>query len=182
MATVFGDFTHKKDGLRADGGVHPEVAFAVTKSTHFVGGFVPGTLTTGTDVTGVDGTVYFGELFLPASKIIKGCGYLIGSVGGTDKAIVALYNSAGVLLANSATAGTTVGSSGGVQELDFTAQYAAVGPALYYVSVSVNGTTCRLRHGVVNGVRGGNAAGVFGTLAAITPPTAAAAYPIAYIY
>lgn len=182
MATVFGDLHRRHDGIRADGGIHPETALAVNVGTFAVGGFVPGTLTTGTDTTPTSGTVYYGELVLPVSKRITGIGFLVGSVGGTDSAVVALYDAAGAVVANSALAGTVVGSSGGFQQIALTAVYAAKGPGVYYVSVSVNGNTCRLRLSVAGGPRGGNAAGVFGTLDAITPPTSNAAAPIAYVY
>lgn len=129
-------------------------------------------LTYGTDSTPVSGTVYVGELWVPANATITGVSYLIGSVGGTDKAIVALYSSAGAVLANSALAGTTVGTTATYQQIAFTAPYAAVGPKQYFVSVSMNGTTARLRTIPAGGVvPATSATGVFGTLATITAPT-----------
>lgn len=142
-------------------------------------------LTAGTDTTPVAGTVYVGELFVPANATLTGIGYLIGSVGGTDKAIAALYNSAGAVVANSALAGVTVGTTATYQELPFTAPYAAVGPGQYWVSISMDGTTARLRTIPAGAILPTTlAAGVFGTLAAITPPTTftAANAPVAYSY
>lgn len=175
--------TASGDTFAAQGGILPygNAVFTATRAAFPVGQFAP-TLTTGTDSTPTAGTVYFGALYLPVNYTCTGIGYLIGSVGGTDSAIVALYDSTGAVVANSALAGTTVGTTATVQEIAFTATYAAKGPGLYYVSISTNGNTCRLRLSVASGVRGGSAAGVFGTLDAITPPTANAAAPIAYVY
>ena len=142
-------------------------------------------LTAGTDTAPVAGTVYVGELFVPANATLTGIGYLIGSVGGTDKAIAALYDSAGAVVANSAVAGVTVGTTATYQELPFTATYAAVGPAQYFVSISMNGTTARLRTVPAGAILPTTTAeGVFGTLDAITPPTTftAASAPVAYSY
>lgn len=143
-------------------------------------------LTSGTDTTPTSGTVYYGEVFVPGNATYTGIGYLIGSVGGTDKAIVTLYNAVGTVVANSEKAtGTTVGTTATFQEIAFVTAYAAVGPALYFISVSVNGNTCRLRTVAAGSVIStGSATGVFGTLAAITPPTTFTAdkAPIAYLY
>lgn len=155
--------------------------FTATRASFPVGAFAS-SLSGGTDTTPTAGSVYFGALFLPCNYTLTGVGYSIGSVGGTDSAIVALYDSTGAVVANSALAGTVVGSANTFQQIAFTGTYAAKAPGLYYVSVSVNGTTCRLRLTVAAGIRGGSAAGSFGTLATITPPTANAAAPIAYVY
>lgn len=165
-------------------GIIPQVAIAVTRDVTFVGGAAITSLTLGTDTTPVNGTVFFGELFLPVGRTLTGVGYLIGSVGGTDKAIATLYDRAGAVLVTSALAGVTVGTTATIQELPFTATYDAVGPALYYVSISMNGTTARLRTHVAGGIRDGSATGTFGTLASITPPTTSTGTkaPVAYVY
>ena len=143
----------------------------------------PAALTTGTDQTPVSGTVYFGSLQLAHRMEVTGVGYLVGSVGGTDSAIVAIYDTNGVVIANSATAGTTVGTTATVQEIDLTAKIVLDAPGLYYVSVSMNGATARLRLGVAAGGRGSSQTGTFGTLAAITTlPVTSGAVPIAYLY
>lgn len=142
-------------------------------------------LTAGTDTTPTNGTVYYAELFVPANATLTGIGYLIGSVGGTNKAIAALYNSAGTLVKNSALAGVTVGTTATYQELPFTSTYAAVGPGKYFVSISMDGNTARLRTIPAGAILPtGSAAGVFGTLAAIAPPTTFTAdvAPIVYSY
>ena len=153
-----------------------------TPHPFYVGGFAPAALNAGTDTTPVSGTVYFGEVYIPHRMNLTGVGYNIGSVGGTDSAVVALYDSAGKVIANSALAGTLVGTANTFQQIAFTAVLGVDGPGYFYVSVSVNGTTCRLRLGVANGGRGGSAAGTFGTLAAITVVSTNTAAPIAYLY
>jgi hypothetical protein len=157
----------------------------VGSATHFGTYGVPASLTAGTDTTPVSGTVFYGEVVIPVGATLTGIGYLIGSVGGTDKAIVALYDSTGAVVANSALAGVTVGTTATYQEIPFTATYAAKGPGQYFVSVSMNGTTARLRTIPAGAFApASSATGVFGTLAAITPPTTftAAKAPVAYTY
>lgn len=129
--------------------------------------------TAGNDTACTAGDIYWAPIFVPCNETITGINYLIGSVGGTDKAIVALYSATGVLLANSALAGTTVGTAANFQPLDFVSPYAAIGPAVYYVAVQFNGTTAKFRTHTIPGQKivTGTQAGAFGTLAAITPGT-----------
>lgn len=131
---------------------------------------VPIATTTGTDVTPVSGTRYTASVVVPHTATLTGVSYLIGSVGGTDKVIVELYDSAGTLQAQSAAAGVTVGSSATIQQVPFTSTYVAE-PGVYFISVSVNGTTCRLRTIVLAETLTKSATGTFGTPAALTPPT-----------
>lgn len=158
---------------------------ALTAATlaHFIGGAPPVALTGGTSTQPTAGTIYFGSLWLPANMTLTGVGYNIGGTGGTDKVITALYDRAGVLLANSDLAGVTVGTQDTMQEVAFTATYDAKGPELYYVALQFNGNTARFRVGLAVGVRAGSQAGAFATLAAIaSPPVANAGAPIGYVY
>lgn len=133
----------------------------------------PRATTDGTNVTPTAGTIYVSALFVPVTVSVTGVSVFNGSAVGTDKAIVALYNSAGVLLTSSALAGTTCVGTDAMQVIAFTAAYAAKGPELYYVSWSCNGTTARLNAQNAPGVGYTTSqVGVFGTLDAIgTPPT-----------
>jgi len=142
------------------------------RGTHiYAGEFVPQTTTTGTDTAGVATQIWVGELRIGSNTLLTGLSYLIGSVGGTDKAIAILYDSAGNVLANSALAGTTVGTTATMQRLPFVTAYAA-GPGLYYVGISTNGTTAKLRTQAFGDTNAGVITGqTFGTLAAITPPS-----------
>lgn len=121
-------------------------------------------------------TMYCNEIDLPGSKQITGLGVLNGTTVGTDNHLVVLYDSAGNLLANSATAGVLAASASTYQNISFTTPYYAVGPAQYFGCVQTNGTTATVRMEVTGtqdtfltkGVTGTT----FGTIAAtITPPT-----------
>ena len=145
--------------------------------------------TSGTDTTPANGTQFVSSLWLPANKTITGVGYLIGSVGGTDKVYAALYSASGALLANSSVSGggATVGTAANVQTLAFTSTYAAKGPALYYVGISMNGNTARLRTVPAHtqaGIYAGQVSQTHGTVAAITAPTTFTAdkAPVLFVY
>lgn len=127
---------------------------------------VPASLTSGTDTAPVSGTKFIGEIDIPVNTTLTGVQFLIGTVGGTDKVIVSLYDEDGNLLANSALAGTNVGAGAAVyQQVPFTAPFAAKGPGVYYIVIEFNGTTCRFRSLAAGGVRPcGSVAGVFATL------------------
>jgi len=146
-------------------------------------------LTAGTNVTPVAGTRYTCSLYIPHSCLLTGIGYLIGTVGGTDKAIVELHDVDGTLLAKSAVAGVTVGTLATFQEIPFTEPLEVVGPGWYYVSVTMNGTTARLRAiatalGVSQVAYTKSATGTFGTVGDLTVPSSFTADvgPIAYVY
>jgi hypothetical protein len=125
----------------------------------------------GTDTTPVAGTIYVAEFFLAANKTITGLKYLTGTGVGTDKVIVALYSAAGVKLANSATAGTTITGTDAFKTVAFTAAYDAIGPAKYLVAIQIDGTAGKFRSIAASTFRVAtiSQAGVFGTLAALSP-------------
>jgi hypothetical protein len=168
-------------------------AFEISKQNpgllglHFyAGGFVPPALATGgTDTTGIATQLWVSELRINANTLITGLSFLIGSVGGTDKVIVSLYDANGNLVANSALAGATVGTASTFQRVAFTAAYSAA-PGLYYVVVSTNGTTAKIQTQAAGDHNCGVITGqVFGTLpATITPPSTftAAKGPIVMTY
>lgn len=146
-------------------------------------------LTGGTDTAGVAGTRFTASLFIPHIVTLTGIGFLIGSVGGTDKAIVELHDADGTLLANSALAGVTVGTAATMQEIPFTAPVEVVGPGWYFVSVTYNGITAKLRTMAAATAMASvaitkSATGTFGTVGALTVPTTFTAdvAPIAYTY
>lgn len=154
--------------LQATTGIVPTTAVSVN---NYVAGQAPATSTQGTDTTPVSGTIFFGQVFIPANVTLTGISYLIGTVGGTNSVIVGLYNNAGTLVKNSALGGTVVGTLATMQRVPFTSSYAATGPAMYWVSVSMNGTTARLRTHTFGDHAAGSATGVFGTLGAVVPVT-----------
>jgi hypothetical protein len=143
----------------------------------------------GTNSTAVAAELYCTEIRLPYSRLITGIAPHIGTTGGTDKWIVALYDSTGVLLANSAVAGATVGSGYAWQASAFTAPYYAVGPAQYFGCLQSNGTTATIDT-VTTGKDDNiltfhqSPAGTFGTLTNFTAPTAfnSVSGPYLYVY
>lgn len=90
-------------------------------------------------------TEYCTEIDVKGSKLLTGLAPLLGTVGGTDKHIVMLYDATGNLLANSATAGTTAGTASTYEQIPFTTKYYLVGPAKYYACMQTNGTTATVR-------------------------------------
>jgi hypothetical protein len=136
-------------------------------------------------VVGVNGTRWYTSVVIGSPTVINGISYLVGSTGGTDKAIVEVHNSAGVLVATSDTSGTTVGTAGTFQQIPLTAAYTAQA-GTYFLTVQTNGNTAYI--GTYNSPTSplltGNATGTFGTGASITPPTTytAAKGPVALIY
>lgn len=136
----------------------------------------PVAATSGTDTTPANGTQFVTTVYIPCNKTITNINYLIGSVGGTDKVYGVLYDSTGAVLANTSltSGGATVGTAANLQTLALTATYAAKGPGLFYVGISMNGNTARLRT-VPAHTQSGNWAGsvsqTHGTVAAITAPT-----------
>jgi hypothetical protein len=145
---------------------------------------LPATATSGTDTTPADGTQYVSSIWIPANITLTGVKYLVGSVGGTNKVYAVLYSKTGAVLANTSITGggATVGTAAQLQTMAFSpGTYAAVGPALHFVGVSINGATARIR--TVPAYCGGSimsgtvsqTQGTSPTVAAITPPTAFAA-------
>jgi len=141
----------------------------------------------GTNTTPVAGTIYWGEVYIDRNITLTGIAFLNGGTVGTDKAIAGLWDSGGTLVANSALAGATTAGANAFQTLDFTATYAAIGPARYWIGIQVNGTTTRLRTIAVStfiDCLTKSTTGAFGTLTALTVPTTITADvgPIAYVY
>lgn len=151
----------------------------------YAGGMAPALQTTGTDTAGVNGTIFISEIFVPANMTLTGISYLIGSVGGTDKVIVALFSSAGAIVANSILdTSVTVGTAATFQRVPFTATYAAIGPGKYFVGVQYNGATAKIRTQAGGDASVTSVAQTFATLVAITPPTTwtVSLGPIAMLY
>lgn len=145
---------------------------SATTGKHFYAGFqAPATATTGTDTAGVNGTVFISEIFVPANFSATGLSFLIGSVGGTDKAIAMLFSSAGAVLATSALAGVTVGTAATFQRLPFTAALTVTGPGKYFVGLQYNGATAKLRTQAGGDADVTSISQVFGTPVAIAVPT-----------
>lgn len=112
----------------------------------YAGNWNPVAATSGTDTTPAEKKLFLTSVYLPVKKTISGIGYLVGSVGGTNKAIAGLFSSEGAKIGNSSetTEGTTVGTAAEQQELALTTAL-TVPAGLYYIGVTMNGNTARLR-------------------------------------
>ncbi|NBW20220.1 MAG: hypothetical protein EBR82_70850 [Caulobacteraceae bacterium] len=140
----------------------------------------------GTNTTLVAGTAYFSEIFIPRPVTLTGIAVLNGATVGTNNGLVALYDSNGQLVANSALAGTLSAGANAFQTRDFTAAV-AVEAGRYFIAYEQNGTTATVRTIAVStfiDALTGSLAGTFGTLTAITVPTTVTADvgPIGYAY
>lgn len=110
-----------------------------------IGTWQPIAATSGTDTACADVTLFYASIFVPGDCVVSGIKYLIGSVGGTDKVVASLHDSAGTLLATSALAGTTVGTAANSQSLSFTVPETITGPDYYFIGLTFNGTTAKFR-------------------------------------
>lgn len=141
-------------------------------------------LTTGTDTAFVTTDTYIAELFIDGNMTITGVSVLQGTTTGAGHISVALANSSGVVVANSATT-TTTGTATTYTKVAFSAPYAAVGPATYYVLVQGDSTSDHIRmHAAGNFGASLKTSETYGTFTTITPPTTftAAQGPIADLY
>lgn len=121
-------------------------------------------------------TMYCTEVDVPFTKLVTGLGVLNGTTVGTDNHLVALYDSTGNLLANSAVAGVLAATASEYQKIAFTAQYLLIGPGQYFGCMQTNGTAATVRMLVTqvtdNWLTKGVTGQTFGTIpATITVPT-----------
>lgn len=142
----------------------------------------------GTAVSSVAGTIYFADVFVGRDFTATGIGILNAGTTGTNLGIVALYDSGGVLLANSALAGAVTSGGNAFQQYAFTATVRIQGPAQYWVAYQANGATDNFRCIAAStfvDVLTKSQTGVFATIpATFTPPTTFSADvgPAAYLY
>jgi hypothetical protein len=143
----------------ATAGVNP----ALPPSTNPTGAFVAGTYgpavlsniplgsaaLTGYETAGVAQTAFstnISEIFVPHWNTWTGIGYLNGTGVGTDSAMVWLFNTNGVLVANSAVAGTLNAAGASVMEkVAFTAPI-TLAPGRYFMGLTVGAQTVTPRH------------------------------------
>lgn len=156
-------------------------------STIPIGAVAYGSL--GTDGVMVAGTIYVADIFIPRNITLTGIGMLQGTTSATDKYIYALFGSAGgAALVTTALAGVVAdGGTDAFQEIAFTATYAAIGPARYFIGIQCNGTSTKNRKvaaATYIDVLSKSYTGAFGTIGALTVPTTfvATTAPIAYVY
>lgn len=141
----------------------------------------------GTSAVMVAGTTYFSEIYLKRTMMVTGIGFLNGATVGTDQMLVALYNAAGVLLANSAVAGEISAGANAFQEIAFTLPFTLQNDGKHFLAIQCDGTTATTRRIAASTYlnRASSATGTFGTiLKTITVPTTVVADmgPIGYAY
>ena len=86
-----------------------------------------------------------GEIIVPYWGAWTGIGTLNGATVGTDHLMVALYDTTGALIANSAVAGVLSAGANAFQEIAFTSATAPLAPGRYFLAVQCNGTTATTR-------------------------------------
>lgn len=155
----------------------------------------------GTNTADINGQFWITDIFVPMRKAITGIGFLQGLTATTDNFLVALYNSKGQLIANSATAGVTLSGASTFQQQALivpsnnptiyggSTGIVLPGPAQYFIAIQGNGTAAgaiaTIAANTYIDVLGSSLAGTFGTVpATITPPSTFTANkaPIAYLY
>jgi hypothetical protein len=127
----------------------------------------------GTSGVHVAGSLYIAEVNIAVSKRCTGVGVLNGATVGTDNMLVAIYDEAGNLLANSALAGVLSAGANSYQQVAFLTPV-MLPAGRYFVAVQFNGTTATTRK-ITNAATLFTAlpAGAFGTVpATITVPSA----------
>jgi hypothetical protein len=157
------------------GGVAAAGGFSVTPRCVHTGGNAATLSTDGVNLSVVVTEMYVAEVFIPANCTVTGAAVMWGdATNGNAK--VALFNSAGTRVALSAStdvSGFTADSYG--TRIAFSAPYAAVGPATYYVGVICDDNTNRINtHTLGNFGAGKIESLVYATeagYATITPPT-----------
>lgn len=155
--------------LTATGGITP---VATNQTVFTIGGGVV-VAASGTDNACAANTVTWSAIYFPFNMTVTGLGYLIGSVGGTNKVVLSLYDGSGTFLKSTTLAGggTTVGTAANWQTIDLTATQAVTGGSVYYVATNFNGNTAKYRGYPGPGLKfvTGTAAQTLGTPATITP-------------
>lgn len=125
--------------------------------------------------TYASGTEYAGMLYIPSNATLTGACLLNGGTTGTNTNIYILWNSAGTVVAHTATAGTTTGTASKYSCVAFTATVNVMGPQTYFIGVQANGTTDNFQSYAAGSVPTGyfttSTTGVFGTLTNLVVPS-----------
>lgn len=129
----------------------------------------------GISIIGSTTSAGMADLFVEDTMASTGAGVLVGATGGTDKFIFGLYDSTGRLVANTATAGTTVGTASTAQQIAWTLP-TTLARGRYVLVVWIDGTTATFRRPVSTQIglaTGSLTSQTFGTVpSTITVPTA----------
>lgn len=167
----------------AGDGVTPAGGFTVSPRGFHSGGNSAMNAADGSEITTATNLSYLCEVFVGANATLTGIAVFKGTVTPADSWVVALYSSTGAVLAQSAA--TSVAATSDIYQLiPFTATYAAVGPATYYVGVQCSGTTDKINSHTVGAFGAGSVSSTYPTVAAVTVPTTFTTVkgPIATLY
>lgn len=124
------------------GGVAAAGGFTARPSNIHTGGIPAQVNTDGTDVTPAITETYYAAVFIPSNMTVTGVRLLLGSAT-EGNAKVGLFNSAGAVVATSASTDISGATVDAYVQIAFTATYAAVGPATYYVGLLQDSTSNR---------------------------------------
>lgn len=154
----------------ASSGANPQTgAFQLAQLANLVSYFGNGLSKTMVANTRYNSTINFGFPQTITNLCVR-----VGATGGTDNWILELHSPSGVLLANTALAGTTAGTAATWQVIPLVTPYTVTNGGVYSVSLISNGTTATfdaLNAPSNAGVFTSSSSGTFGTGASITPPT-----------
>jgi microcystin-dependent protein len=170
------------------GGVAAAGGFSATPRNVHTGGNPAMLSTDGTNTDAVVTELYVAEVFIPANCTVTGAAVLWGT-NTNGNAKVALYNSAGTRVALSASTDVSgyTGASYGTR-IAFSAPYAAVGPATYFLGVICDDNTNDVRTHTLGNFGAGKITGlVYATEAGYATISAPATFttaegPIATLY
>ncbi|MGH9505238.1 MAG: hypothetical protein ACRD20_20485 [Terriglobales bacterium] len=140
-----------------------------------IGATLQTAIDTAGNAAGASTEEYCTQINLPYSKLLTGLAVLNGTTVGTNKWLYILRDSSGIVLANTAVAGTLTAGASTYQQVAFTTPYYAVGPAIYFGCLQANGVTDtyrRVNTAANEGLFAGKiTGGTFGTIVnPITPP------------
>lgn len=171
--------------LTPTGGVAAAGGFSASARNIHVGGAPAKTSGEGTDATPVVTEVYIGEIFVPANCTATGVSIMLGSATNGN-AKVGLADSAGAVIATSASTDISSATVDAYARIPFTAPEALVGPATYFVLAMFDDNTNRFNaHAFGDFGAAKQEAQVYATgFTTITPPTTFTAdlAPIASLY
>lgn len=130
----------------------------------------------GTNTADINGQLWITDIWIPISKAVTKIGFLQGGTATTDNFLVAIYDSTGVLVANSNTGGVVLSTANTFKEVTLLTSPQLYGPATYWIAIQGNGTAAGAIQTIPTltfvDVLTTVAAGVFGTVpATITLPT-----------
>lgn len=141
-----------------------------TEPTVFHSGMVgANSISMGTEKVAVTTEMYIVEVFIPVNTTLTGVSVL-NATAVAGSVAVALANSTGTVVTSSG--GASASGTQAFQQFPFSATYAAVGPAKYFILLESNNTGYKFYTHTVGNFGAAKTTGqVYGTFPAITPAT-----------